>query len=1255
MMKKYFSKILIVFLTLALVCATVPAPAPVLADSRKSVTVMPVGDSITVGLASGGEPNIGGYRVPLWQKYTDAGLKVDMVGPRNDNCVGLPAGDGHAGNSGWYINQVRSNIVNWINAYRPQVVLLHIGTNDIINMDANNPYQEAPQRLEGLIDDVLTNFPDLQFFVATIIRNGTDVRTNPYNDAIREIVARKQLATPNIHLVDMAGVIYPPTDTTDYVHPKNAGYAKMADRWFEQTYDIIVDSVIGQGMSLLNDYAHSGSAMLKHTAPGTAPYTSFFQTVGGFKANTDYTASFWIKGKASSLSFRMNTAGWSAITSLTVTGGPNWTKVTKTFNSGDNNSLLFTFMDNSSAAGFMYIDDCSITEIGGTLNLVKNPGFEIKKPDGISAESWGGHSDFSFLFNNADPSTATPKGVTFMPLGDSITNGVGSTNVKGGYRYPLWQKYTDSGLKVDMVGTQAAGNPNLPPESRHCGYSGWRIDQLLTQIDSWMTGSNPQFILLHIGTNDILQNYDIANAPQRLEQLIDKIMATKPTVQLYVASIVRSNNGSTESKTVAYNAALQTIVESKGANVHFVDMHAQLLSTDISSDNVHPNDSGYAKMATTWFNATKDAMAATTGVGAYTYEPGPRNGDACMEVTTTPVGTGLLPVFDTCSSRSVPVESNQNYKISFWVRGTPGTQVYMKAIVTGREGDWSWISLPGSDKTGETTSGWAKYSITLNVQDYPQLMMVFMNNSRAAGKVYIDDCSIVKTGTTNNLLINSDPGFEQKTGWGGYAPGKIFQLIHPDSLPAPALVRDAHGGNGVLMHNSAGTGGAFYSEVVSNIDTTAKYILSYWSKAEAGRCVNATIMDANKKPILSDAGIYTARAIGPDPSWRQATLTFDPEGNTDIIIALTDSYGAGLAYIDDVTLVKQGTSTNLLSNSGFETNTAWSGDSHFQIIDTNNIFITFNNMNGDVDIILPELKNTLVDKPVDPVRVGYDFGGWFKEADCVNQWNFATDLIVLDTTLYAKWTQTPVFATFSGVADRTNIGGTFDYRFNISNNPGISTYRVKVTFDNEKITPQQFARGGALIGGDISSNMDFITDWTNKNYVTVLWVDSKDSSDNGTLFTIQFKVKNDIAPCMVPIVVTYEDGDVTNANFDDKDFVIENTKALVTNPNNSVQLVVNENHIAGIGNTVSGSLTALVINDTDAKMDTMAVLAIYNSNGMLVDKKLVNLAVEGGNTADINFDDINATVDTAGGYHIRMFLWNSISIISPYMNTIDIL
>lgn len=51
--------------------------------------------------------------------------------------------------------------------------------------------------------------------------------------------------------------------------------------------------------------------------------------------------------------------------------------------------------------------------------------------------------------------------------------------------------------------------------------------------------------------------------------------------------------------------------------------------------------------------------------------------------------------------------------------------------------------------------------------------------------------------------------------------------------------------------------------------------------------------------------------------------------------------------------------------------------------------------------------NGIAVKPVDPIKSGCIFSGWYKEASCTNPWNFNTDMVKANTTLYAKWIAKP--------------------------------------------------------------------------------------------------------------------------------------------------------------------------------------------------------------------------------------------------------
>jgi uncharacterized repeat protein (TIGR02543 family) len=68
--------------------------------------------------------------------------------------------------------------------------------------------------------------------------------------------------------------------------------------------------------------------------------------------------------------------------------------------------------------------------------------------------------------------------------------------------------------------------------------------------------------------------------------------------------------------------------------------------------------------------------------------------------------------------------------------------------------------------------------------------------------------------------------------------------------------------------------------------------------------------------------------------------------------------------------------------------------------------VTFDVDSGSAVAARTVVSGDKVPKPKDPAREGYLFDGWYKESAKTTPWNFATDTVTADTTLYAKWTKT---------------------------------------------------------------------------------------------------------------------------------------------------------------------------------------------------------------------------------------------------------
>lgn len=201
-----------------------------------------------------------------------------------------------------------------------------------------------------------------------------------------------------------------------------------------------------------------------------------------------------------------------------------------------------------------------------------------------------------------DACDSTPDtGIKIMPLGDSITDGF---NVPGGYRINLENLLVDTGRDIDFVGSGSNGPPDLEDQD-HEGHSGWRIDELSANIGEWLETSQPEIVLLLIGTNDVLQDYALSTAPDRLGALMDQIVAWNPATKVVVASIPPVGDSANNAQAITFNATIPGLVDARvaqGAMVSYVDMYAVLTPADLA-DGIHPTAAGYDKMAVVWAQA----------------------------------------------------------------------------------------------------------------------------------------------------------------------------------------------------------------------------------------------------------------------------------------------------------------------------------------------------------------------------------------------------------------------------------------------------------------------------------------------------------------------------------------------------------------------------------------------------------------------------------------------------------------------------
>jgi lysophospholipase L1-like esterase len=231
--------------------------------------------------------------------------------------------------------------------------------------------------------------------------------------------------------------------------------------------------------------------------------------------------------------------------------------------------------------------------------------------------------------------------IRIMPLGDSITKGTGTCQEGDppdppnelylnctGYRDFLWYSLVDNGYTVDFVGSQGSQfqDDYLNPyhDNDHEGHGGrtadWIRDRVYGPSDHFLLDNPADIVLLHIGTNDI-NGLPLLSDPidvvAEVSQILDKIDNYETSegheVLVILARIINRSDPLSDKgqQTTDFNLGLQSMAESRiagGDNILVVDMEAALIYPDDLGDELHPNETGYSKMANEWFSALEQVI-----------------------------------------------------------------------------------------------------------------------------------------------------------------------------------------------------------------------------------------------------------------------------------------------------------------------------------------------------------------------------------------------------------------------------------------------------------------------------------------------------------------------------------------------------------------------------------------------------------------------------------------------------------------------
>jgi lysophospholipase L1-like esterase len=305
--------------------------------------------------------------------------------------------------------------------------------------------------------------------------------------------------------------------------------------------------------------------------------------------------------------------------------------------------------------------------------------------------------------------------IKILPLGNSITMGWTdgthtSVNQLTGYRYDLKQLLQAHGYSTDFVGSESAGSDYFA-DCQHGGIPGSRdqfvarllIDgyderngiQILNPPRPYLDDFNPDIILLHIGTNDVIHEEEaelIGNQQvSTILNLIDQYeIRSGREVIVFLALIINRrkpcDTGSGCYNTSLFNNAIKAMALARiaaGDKIVIVDMeHDAGFAYDatdmVTVDNIHPNATGYMKMANLWYSSIADNFNTppTVTIPDQTLEEG---------------GTSNSILLDNYVSDLQ--DSDQNINWSVTQLGTPKLSITINAnrqvTVTPLDAEWS--------------------------------------------------------------------------------------------------------------------------------------------------------------------------------------------------------------------------------------------------------------------------------------------------------------------------------------------------------------------------------------------------------------------------------------------------------------------------------------------------------------------------------------------------------------------------------------
>lgn len=308
----------------------------------------------------------------------------------------------------------------------------------------------------------------------------------------------------------------------------------------------------------------------------------------------------------------------------------------------------------------------------------------------------------------------------------------------------------------------------------------------------------------------------------------------------------------------------------------------------------------------------------------------PGGGNQYIRYTTDKAGSNPWDNQATCKL-ATPLEKGGAYTLSMKVKASQDCDLDFWPIwnASPNKNDWGGSNDVQYLPAKKVSTEWTTVTWTFNAS-FPHDMLQFCFG-KLGGSIDFDDVKLVKDGTETNLVANGDFAKDDISAWGNNWQGPSFAIKQGSGTSAS--------GNFCIKYTTTKDGAntwdhqAVYT-LPNALKKGAKYVLTMKLKASsATEFAFWPIWDAspNKNEWGGSNDVQYCEAKNLTTDWKTYTWEFTADFTHDKLQFCFGKMKKGESvYMDDITLVKEGTEDNLVANGDFAQNATAGWASNWQ-------------------------------------------------------------------------------------------------------------------------------------------------------------------------------------------------------------------------------------------------------------------------------------------------------------------------------------